>query len=158
MFQEKNKSINSLKINKIPKVFSSNKQQVTQVWTCCFKIILKHEFLSYKINWKKISKMQMPSARQHAQKELGCSNYLPHQSRTSQASSFKKIQQVHQLLLFFFVTFYSKVTWNLKGCSIVVLNIFPWFYFHHGSWWLKTAYSILSGYLSKWKLNFTYTI
>lgn len=53
MFQEKNKSINSLKMKKIQKVFSSNKQQVTQVWTCCFKIILKHEFLSYKIKFSK---------------------------------------------------------------------------------------------------------
>lgn len=47
MFQEKIKSINSLKIKKIQKAFSSNEQQETQVWTCCFKIILKHEFLSY---------------------------------------------------------------------------------------------------------------
>lgn len=98
------------------------------------------------------SKMQTPSDRQHAQKEPVCSNYLPCQSRTSQASSFKKIKQAHQLLLLFFVTFYFKITWYSKGCSIVVLNIFPWFYFHHESLWLKISYSLLSGYLSKWKL------
>lgn len=66
-----------------------------------------------------------------------------------------KIVRAHQLLLLFFVlvTFYFfKIMWYLKRCSIVVLNILPWFYFHHESLILKISYLPLSGHLSKWKL------
>lgn len=100
------------------------------------------------------SKMQMPSDRQHAQKEPAHSNYLPRQSKTSQASSFKNRTSPPTFVALFCscYLFFFKIMWYLKRCSIVVLNILPWFYFHHESLLLKISYLPLSRYLSKWKL------